>query len=218
MTGKQGLLTLLAVLTLGLTIGTTSVKADEMKDTAVETVQDEIKENGLNTTIENHEQEIKDGVEKVNVWSKSFMSKLDDAKDYTDNTQTKNPVKSTTNFIKILFTDTNSTEVLNEENQKSSIKDSVKAEIINENNAKDMVYALKYKLGNGGFSSVPEGRAGWFTVAITVLLAIVSVTTILILGSKINTKENKNYGNIRAKNQQINRNYTRADRKLSRFK
>lgn len=224
MTVKQTIMTF-AVTTMMMMGMATTANADAVDKTAEianETTQvandisNDINQDGLIETIDKNKENIESLVDKGEKLAYKFGESLDDAVDYTKETENKNIFTRTINFMSILITNKTKEQTISEENQELSIVDTAKEQVANNDLKVSTKQAIKYQFGNGGFSSVPEGFGGFLAVGIRTLIAIIVISTIVIKLFK--SKRNNNNGDIKCKNAKIDREYAKYQKQLSRLR
>ncbi|HAQ0321543.1 hypothetical protein ACFC80_15960 [Enterococcus casseliflavus] len=224
MTVKQTIMTF-AVTTMMMMGMATTANADAVDKTAEianETTQvandisNDINQDGLIETIDKNKENIESLVDKGEKLAYKFGESLDDAVDYTKETENKNIFTRTINFMSILITNKTKEQTISEENQELSIVDTAKEQVANNDLKVSTKQAIKYQFGNGGFSSVPEGFGGFLAVGIRTLIAIIVISTIVIKLFK--SKRNNNNGDIKSKNAKIDREYAKYQKQLSRLR
>lgn len=224
MTVKQTIMTF-AVTTMMMMGMATTANADVVDKTAEianETTQvandisNDINQDGLIETIDKNKENIESLVDKGEKLAYKFGESLDDAVDYTKETENKNIFTRTINFMSILITNKTKEQTISEENQELSIVDTAKEQVANNDLKVSTKQAIKYQFGNGGFSSIPEGFGGFLAVGIRTLIAIIVVSTIVIKLFK--SKRNNNNGDIKSKNAKIDREYAKYQKQLSRLR
>ena len=212
MTVKQTIMTF-AVTTMMMMGMATTANADAVDKTAeianettqvANDIKDSVSNDGLIETIDKNRGNIEELVNKGGEFAYSFGNKLDEAVSYTKETENKNIFAKTSNFISILFTDKTKEQALDAENQELSIVDTAKEQVANNDLKVSTKQAIKYQFGNGGFSSIPSGLAGFLVVGIRVLIAIIVITTFAIA--------------IRFNKSSKDRDYAKYQRQLSRLR
>ncbi|MEX1409173.1 hypothetical protein AB3H99_03935 [Enterococcus sp. GC33] len=227
MTVKQTIMTF-AVATMMMTMATTTANADTLDKTAeianqttqvANDISNDVKNDGLIETIDKNEEKIEGFIDKVEKLAYKFGENLDEAVDYTKETENKNIFTSTSNFISILLTDNTKEQVLNKENQDKSMIDTAKEQVANNDLQSSTKQALKHQFSGSGFASVPEGFGGFLLVGIRVLLGIIAITTFGLLVLYIRKlKGQDNNGDIKSKNAKIDRAYVRGQNLLSKIR
>lgn len=223
MTVKQTIMTF-AVTTMMMGMATTANAdvVDKTAEIANETTQvandisNDINQDGLIETIDKNKENIESLVDKGEKLAYKFGESLDDAVDYTKETENKNIFTRTINFMSILITNKTKEQTISEENQELSIVDIAKEQVANNDLKVSTKQAIKYQFGNGGFSSIPEGFGGFLAVGIRTLIAIIVISTIVIKLFK--SKRNNNNGDIKSKNAKIDREYAKYQKQLSRLR
>ncbi|EHA4046238.1 hypothetical protein ACI4E8_002789 [Enterococcus faecalis] len=172
---------------------------DTVADVANQTTQvakdtkDNVNKDGLIETIDKNRGNIENLVDKGGELAYSFGNNLDDAFNYTKETENKNIFTRTISFISILLTDKTKEQALDEENQELSIVDTAKEQVANNDLKVSTKQAIKYQFGNGGFSSIPEGFVGFLVVGIRTLLGIIVITTFAIAIRFIKSSKDRGY-------------------------
>lgn len=202
-----------ATILTGMVFGGVTANADTVDKTAeianqttqiANGIKDSVSNDGLIETIDKNEKNIESLVNKGGEFAYSFGNNLDDAVNYTKETDNKNIFTKTSTFISILLTDKTAETALVEESKDLSIIDTAKEEVANNDFKASANQAIKYQFGNGGFSSVPSGFAGFIVVGIRVLIAIIIITTFAIA--------------IRFNKSSKDREYAKYQRQLSRLR
>lgn len=172
---------------------------DTVADVANQTTQvakdtkDNVNKDGLIETIDKNRGNIESLVDKGGELAYSFGNNLDDAFNYTKETENKNIFTRTINFMSILITNKTKEQAISEENQELSIVDTAKEQVDNNDLKVSTKQAIKYQFGNGGFSSVPEGFGGFLAVGIRILLGIIVITTFAIAIRFIKSSKDRGY-------------------------
>lgn len=172
---------------------------DTVADVANQTTQvakdtkDNVNKDGLIETIDKNRGNIENLVDKGGELAYSFGNNLDDAFNYTKETENKNIFTRTISFISILLTDKTKEQAISEENQELSIVDTAKEQVANNDLKVSTKQAIKYQFGNGGFSSIPEGFVGFLVVGIRTLLGIIVITTFAIAIRFIKSSKDRGY-------------------------
>lgn len=188
MTVKQTIMTF-AVTTMMMIGMATTANADAVDKTAeianettqvANDIKDNVSNDGLIETIDKNRGNIESLVDKGGELAYSFGNNLDDAVNYTKETENKNIFTRTINFMSILITNKTKEQAISEENQELSIIDTAKEQVANNDLKVSTKQAIKYQFGNGGFSNVPEGFEGFLAVGIRTLLGIIAITTFAI--------------------------------------
>ncbi|MGX7180689.1 hypothetical protein [Enterococcus italicus] len=191
-----------ATILTGMVFGGITAKADTLDTVAdvanqtkqvVEDTKDNVDKDGLIETIDKNRGNIEELVDKGGEFAYSFGNNLDDAFNYNKETNNKNIFTKTSNFISILFTEKTKEQALDEEKQELSIVDTAKEEVANNDLQSSAKQALSYQFGNGGFSNIPEGFAGFLAVGIRTLLGIIIITTIAIAIRVNKSSKDKEY-------------------------
>lgn len=225
MTVKQTIMTFAVTTMMMMTMATTTANADTLDtvaDVANQTTQvakdtkDNVNKDGLIETIDKNRGNIESLVDKGGELAYSFGNNLDDAFNYTKETENKNIFTRTINFMSILITNKTKEQAISEENQELSIVDTAKEQVDNNDLKVSTKQAIKYQFGNGGFSSVPEGFGGFLAVGIRTLLGIIVISTIAIKLFK--SIRNNNNGDIKSRNAKIDRAYDKGQKQLSRLR
>ncbi|HFO0430128.1 TPA: hypothetical protein ACHIGN_000120 [Enterococcus faecium] len=212
MTVKQTIMTF-AVTTMMMIGMATTANADAVDKTAkianettqvANDIKDNVSNDGLIETIDKNRGNIESLVDKGGELAYSFGNNLDDAVNYTKETENKNIFTRTINFMSILITNKTKEQAISEENQELSIIDTAKEQVANNDLKVSTKQAIKYQFGNGGFSNVPEGFEGFLAVGIRTLLGIIAITTFAIA--------------IRVNKSSKDKEYAKYQRQLSRLR
>ncbi|WP_270276931.1 hypothetical protein [Enterococcus casseliflavus] len=181
MTVKQKIMTF-AVTTMMMMGMATTANADAVDKTTqiANDISNDINQNGLIETIDKNRENIEGLVDKGGKLAYKFNDKLDDAVNYTKETNNKNIFTKTSNFVSILFTDKTKETVLLEESSDLSAVDKAKGQVTNNDLKLSAKQAIAYQFGNGGFSSIPAGLSGFLVLGIRTLTAIIVITTFAI--------------------------------------
>ncbi|RYJ90627.1 hypothetical protein EWH84_11580 [Enterococcus faecium] len=191
-----------ATIITGMMFGGITANADTLDtvaDVANQTTQvakdtkDNVNKDGLIETIDKNRGNIESLVDKGEKLSHSFGNNLDDAVNYTKETENKNIFTRTIKFASILVTDKTKEQILDEEKQELSIVDTAKEQVANNDLKVSTKQAIKYQFGNGGFSNVPEGFGGFLAVGIRTLLGIIIITTFAIAIKVNKSSKDKKY-------------------------
>ncbi|MFB8587116.1 hypothetical protein [Enterococcus thailandicus] len=212
MTVKQTIMTF-AVATMMMMGMATTANADTLDKTAeianettqvANDIKDNVSNDGLIETIDKNRGNIESLVDKGGELAYSFGNNLDDAVNYTKETENKNIFTRTINFMSILITNKTKEQAISEENQELSIIDTAKEQVANNDLKVSTKQAIKYQFGNGGFLNVPEGFEGFLAVGIRTLLGIIAITTFAIA--------------IRVNKSSKDKEYAKYQRQLSRLR
>lgn len=228
MTVKQTIMTFAVATMMMMTMATTTANADTLDKTAeianqttqvANDIRSDVKNDGLIETIDKNRGNIESLVDKGGELAYKFNDKLDDAVSYTKETTNKNFITKTIKFVSILVADKTKEQALDEEKQDKSIVETAKEQVTNNDLQSSTKQALKYQFSGSGFASVPEGFGGFLLVGIRVLLGIIAITTFGLLVLYIRKlKGQDNNGDIKSKNAEVDRDYVRCQRKLSRMR
>ena len=224
MTVKQTIMTfaVTTMMMIGMATTANADAVDKAAEIANETTQvandikDNVSNDGLIETIDKNRGNIESLVDKGGELAYSFGNNLDDAVNYTKETENKNIFTRTINFMSILITNKTKEQAISEENQELSIIDTAKEQVANNDLKVSTKQAIKYQFIGGGFSSVPEGFGGFLAVGIRTLLGIIVISTIAIKLFK--SKRNNNNGDIKSRNAKIDREYAKYQKQLSRLR